>query len=88
MHEHLAGHATDESVDHIGIGDVRELIAFLREALNVFSKGLIGPLLAVVEVSGVNWAGVGTLKVADEDRMEIAQGPDATGLELLEPSSS
>jgi hypothetical protein len=42
--ERLAGHATGEGVDHIGIGDVGELITLLREALDVFSEGLISPL--------------------------------------------
>ena len=86
--EHLVGHAIDEGVDHVGIGDVRELIALLGEALNVLPEGLIGPLLAVVEFLGVRRASVGTLQVADEDHMEIALAADATGLELLEPSSS
>ena len=31
--------------------------------------------------------GVGTLEVADEERVEISLTTDAIGLELLEPSS-
>jgi hypothetical protein len=48
--EHLAGHAVDEGVDHVGIGDVWELIALLREALNVIPEGLVIRLLAVTEI--------------------------------------
>ena len=87
MDERLAGHAAYEGIDHIGIGDVWELIALLGEALNVLLEGLIGPLLVVVEIPGVPRAGVGTLEVADEYRTEIAPAADAAGLELLEPSS-
>ena len=50
MDERLVGHAADEGVDHIGVGDVGELIALLGEALVVLPKGLIGPLPIVVEV--------------------------------------
>jgi hypothetical protein len=50
--ERLTGRAAaDEGVDHVGIGDVGELIVLLGEALDVLSKGLVGPLLAVAEVS-------------------------------------
>jgi hypothetical protein len=51
--ERLVGHVADEGVDHVGVGDVWELIALLREALNVLLEGLIGPLLAVTEILGV-----------------------------------
>jgi hypothetical protein len=51
MDERLAGHAAGECVDHVGIGDVGELIVLLREALDVFSKCLVGPLPAIVQVS-------------------------------------
>ena len=88
MDEHLVGHAIDEGVDHIGIGEVWELIALLGEALNVLLEGLVGPLPTVAEILGVPWVGVGTLEVANEDQTEIALTADATRLELLKPSSS
>ena len=50
MDEGLAGHAVDEGVDHVGIGDVGELVALLGKALDVLLEGLIGPLPTVVEV--------------------------------------
>ena len=55
--------------------------------LNVLLEGLISTLLVVVEILGVPQAGVDSLEVADEDRMEIAIAADAAKLELLEPSS-
>jgi hypothetical protein len=82
----LAGHAIDEGVDDISIGDVGELIVLLGEALNVLREGLVSPLPIIVEIPGVPWAGVGALKLADEDRAEIAPTTDATRLELLKPS--
>jgi hypothetical protein len=87
MDEGLAGHAADEGIDDIGIGDVGELIALLGEALNVLLESLVGPVPTVAEIPGVPWAGVGTLEVADEDRTEIAPAADAARLELLKPSS-
>ena len=50
MDESLAGHATDEGIDHVGIGDVGELVVLLGEVLDVLPEGLIGPLPIVVEV--------------------------------------
>ena len=87
MGEHLIGHAADEDVDHVEVGEVWELIALLGEALNVLLEGLVGALLIVVEILEVSWVDVGTLEVADEDRTEIAPAADAAGLELLQPSS-
>ena len=87
VNERLTGHATDEGLDHVGVGDVGELIVLLREALNVLPEGLLGPVPIVADVPRVPWAGVGTLEVADEDRTEVALAADAAGLELLELSS-
>jgi hypothetical protein len=44
MDKRLAGHATDEGIDHVSVGDVGELVALLGEALDVLLEGLIGPL--------------------------------------------
>ena len=49
MDERLVGGAVGEGVDHIGVGDVGELIALLEEALDVLLEDLIGPLLAIVQ---------------------------------------
>ena len=83
----LAGHAVDEGIDDVGIGDVGELIALLGETLDVLSKGLVGPLPVVAEVPRVPRPSVLTLQVADEDQTEIALAADVARLELLEPSS-
>ena len=87
MDERLVGHATDQYIDDVSVGDVGELIALLEETLDVLPEGLVGPLPAVTEVPQVPGASVHTLEVADEDRTEITPAADAARLELLEPSS-
>jgi DNA mismatch repair protein MutH len=48
--ERLVGHAIDEGVDDIGVGDVEELTALLGKTLDILPKGLIGPLPTVAEI--------------------------------------
>jgi hypothetical protein len=50
MDERLIGHAIDEGVDDVGVGDVEELIVLLGKTLDILPKGLIGPLPAVAEI--------------------------------------
>jgi hypothetical protein len=50
MDECLASRVTDEGVDHVGVGDVGELIVLLGEPLDVLSKGLVDPLPVVAKV--------------------------------------
>jgi hypothetical protein len=50
MDERLAGRATDEGIDDVGVSDVGELVVLLGETLDVLSEGLIGPLLVVAEI--------------------------------------
>ena len=38
------------NIDHIGVGDVGELVALLGEALDILLEGLVGPVSTVVEV--------------------------------------
>jgi hypothetical protein len=73
MDEGLAGRAADEGVDHVGVGDVGELIVLLGEVLDVLPEGLIGPLPAVAEVPRVPGPGVHALEVPDEDEAEVSQ---------------
>ena len=50
MDECLTGHAAGEGVDHVGVGDVGELIVLFEEMLNVLLEGLIGPLPTIAQV--------------------------------------
>ena len=49
MDECLKGRAT--GIDHVGVGDVGELIALLGEVLDVLLEGLISTLPVVAEVA-------------------------------------
>ena len=84
MDERLAGHAVDEGIDDVDVGDVGELVVLLGETLDVLPKGLVGPLPVVLEVPSVPRLSVRTLEVVDEDGAEIALAADAARLKLLE----
>ena len=86
MDERLVGHATDQYIDDVSVGDVGELIVLLGETLDVLLEGLVGPLPVAAEVPQVPRPSVHTLEVADEDLTEIAPAADAAKIELLEPS--
>ena len=88
MDERLIGHAADEGVDHVDIGDVVELVVLLGEALDVLPESLVGPLPIVVEVPQVPRQSVHTLKVIDKHGTKVSPAVDATRLELLKPCSS
>ena len=67
MDEHLASHAIDDGIDHIGVSDVGELIVLLGEVLDLLLEGLIRLLPIVAVVPRVPGVSVHTLEVADED---------------------
>ena len=87
MDECFAGRAADEGNDHVGVGDVGELVALLGETLDVLPEGLVGPLPIVAEVPRVPKSSICTLEVTNEDGAKVAPVADASRLELLEPSS-
>ena len=53
MNQGLIGHPGQEGSYHIGVDDVRELIALPGGALDVHMKGLTSLLMAVLEVPWV-----------------------------------
>ena len=67
MDECFIGCAVDEGIDHVGIGDVGELIALVGEALNVLLVGLVSSLPAITKVPLVSKLSVCALEVLDED---------------------
>ena len=67
MNQGLVGHPGQEDSYHVGVGDVRELVALLGEALDVPVEGLTGPLTIVLEVPWVPRAFVHALKVSHTD---------------------
>ena len=67
MNQGLTGRPRQEGSYHVGIGDVRELVALLGEAPDVPTEGLIGLLTAVLEVPWVPRAFVRALEVSHKD---------------------
>ena len=50
MNQRLTGSPGQEGSYHVGVGNVRELVALSGEALDVPMEGLTGLLTAVLEV--------------------------------------
>ena len=71
MDQRLAGGPGSEGSYHIGIGDVRELVALSGEAPDVPAEGFIGLLATVLEVPGVPRTFVRALEVTHKDLYEI-----------------
>ena len=67
MNQRLAGHPGQEGSYHVGIGDVRELVALLGEAPDVPIEHLTSILTAVLEVPWVPRALVCALEVSHKD---------------------
>jgi len=67
MDQGLAGGSRQEGSYHVGIGDVRELVALLGEAPNVRAEGFVGLLATVLEVPGVPRTFVHALEVPHKD---------------------
>jgi hypothetical protein len=58
--------AMGEGIDDISVRDIRKLILFLREALNVLLEGHVRPLPAVMQVPRVTGSSVPTQEMFDE----------------------
>ena len=67
MNQGLTGHPRQEGSYHVGIDDVRELIALSGEALDVPAEGLTGLPTTVLEVPWVPRALVCAPKVFHKD---------------------
>ena len=63
MNQGLTGHPGQEGSYHVGVGDVRELIALSGEAPDVPAEGLTGLLTVVLEVPWVPRVFVRALEV-------------------------
>ena len=69
MNQGLAGHPGQEGSYHVGIDDVRELVALSREALDLPTEGLTGLLMVVLKVPWVLKMLVCALKVSHKDAL-------------------
>ena len=71
MDQGFTGCPGQEGSYHVGVGDVRELVALPGEASDVPVEGFIGLLAVVLEVPWVSRAFVRALEVAHEDLRQI-----------------
>ena len=67
MNQGLIGHPRQEGSYHVGVGDIRELIALLGEVIDVPMEDLIGLLMVVLEVPWVPRALECALEVPHKD---------------------
>ena len=79
MDQGIAGRLGQKGSYHVGVGDVRELVALSREAPDLPAEGFIGLLAAVLEVPWVSRAFVHALEVAHEDLRQIYPTLDSIG---------
>ena len=71
MNQRLTGHPGQEGSYHVGVGDVRELVALPGEAPDVPIEGFISFLAAVLEVRWVSRALVCALEVSHKDLPQV-----------------
>ena len=67
MDQGLVGGSRQEGSYHVGVDDVRELVALSGEAPDVLAEGLTGLLTVVLEVPWVPRALVCALEVSHKD---------------------
>ena len=67
MNQGLIGHPGQEGSYHVGVGDIRKLVALSEEAPDVPTEGLTGLLPIVLEVPWVPRVLVCALEVSHKD---------------------
>src|SRR5688572_4027013 len=87
-HQVTAGGAGKERVDDIGVGDVGQFGALLREPPDVVPKRLSRLLPAASEVPGIPGAHVRALEVASESLDQILPAGNLPRRQVLQPSAS
>ena len=87
MNQRFVGCPRQEGSYHIGIGDVRELVALPGEASDVPSEGLTGLLMAVLEVPWVPRVLVCALEVLHKDLLWVRPTLDSVGRQVFQPRS-
>ena len=67
----LVGCPGEEYADDVRVDDIRKRVAPLREPADVILQGLIGLLLAALEVLGIPRIDIRPLEIPDEDPLEF-----------------
>ena len=83
MNQGLAGRPEQEGSYHVGVGDVKELIALSGEAPDVPIEGLTSLLTIVLKVPWVSQALVCALEVFHKDLLQIRPTLDYVGRQVL-----
>ena len=79
MNQRFVGSLGQKGSYHIGVGDVRELVALSGEASDVPAEGFISFLVVVLEVPWVPRALVRALEVPHKDFPQICPTLDGVG---------
>ena len=87
MDKRLAVHPGQEGSYHVGVGNVRKLVALLGEALDVPMEGLTSLLMVVLGVPWVPRALVSALEVSHKDLLQIRPTLDCVGRQVFQPHS-
>ena len=88
MDQGLAGCPRKEGADDVCVDDIRKGVAPLQEHADVIPQGLVGLLLAALEVPEVPRADICPLEIPDEDPLELYPVADAVMQEEFEPCSN
>ena len=87
MNQALTGHPGQEGSYHVGVGDVRELVALSRKAPDVPTEGLTSLLTTVLEVPWVPRALVCALEVPHKDLLQVRPTLYSVGRQVFQPRS-
>ena len=79
MNQRLTGSPRQEGSYHVGVDDIRELVALPGEAMDVPMEGLPGLLTVVLEVPWVPRVPVCALEVPHKDLLQIRPTLDRVG---------
>ena len=71
MDQGLIGCLGEECANDVYVDDIREGVASFEEPTDVIPQGLIGLLLAALEVLGVSKADIRPLEISNEDPLEV-----------------
>ena len=85
MDQRLTGCLGEERADDVRVDDIRKGVASFQEPMDVISLGLVGLLLAALEVPGVTRADICPLEISDKDPLEVRPVADAVVREEFKP---
>ena len=79
MDQRLTGCPREECADEVHVNDIWKGVASLREPMDVIPQGLVGLLLATLEVPGIPRMDIRPLEIFYEDPLEIHPVIDVVG---------